>query len=393
MLQGAIENLPDAYAIIKDMEGGNAGEAATQAARAALKEVLEDRMNASIEDRLATVASCGQEDRRNGGYRRQLLTRLGNVELLVPRTRRFSGKGVIGAYVRRAPEVDMAILRCFVLGHSTRKVALALVPLLGEQVSASTVSRVAKTLDLAVQAFHERQLRNRYRALLFDGVVLSRKTGAGSIRRPVLVILGILRDGRKEIIDWRLGQSESEEEWRLLFDNVYRRGLTAEGVEIAVVDGGKGLLAALSTCFPFLPVQRCWAHKVRNITDKVRQVDQEAVRRGLRAIYQASNLTQARRAAGRFARAWEKTYPKAVACLRVDLDQLLTFFRFRDPVWRKAVRTTNAIERRFREVRRRTRPMGVFYDRTSIERILFAVFTHENRSQNVPSLFLMTQKS
>lgn len=393
MLQGAIEKLPEAYEIIKQMRwSGDEGEA-TRAGRDALKHVLEDQMNNSVAEHLASVLACGQDDRRNGAYRRRLLTRLGNVELLVPRTRRFSGKGVIGAYVRRAPEVDTAILRCFVLGHSTRKVALALVPLLGEQVSASTVSRVAKTLDLAVQAFHERQLRNRYRALLFDGVVLSRKTGAGAIRRPVLVILGLLRDGRKEIIDWRLAQSESEEEWRLLFDNVYRRGLTAEGVEIGLVDGGKGLLAALSTCFPFLPVQRCWAHKVRNITDKVRQVDQEAVKRGLRAIYQASNLTQARRAAGRFARAWEKPYPKAVACLRADLDQLLTFFRFRDPDWRKAVRTTNAIERRFREVRRRTRPMGVFSDRTSIERILFAVFTHENRSQNVPPLFLVTQKS
>lgn len=164
MLQGAIENLPEAYEIIKEMEGGAAGEAATRAARAALKEVLEDRMNTSIEDRLAAVASCGEADRRNGAYRRQLLTRLGNVELLVPRTRRFSAKEVIGAYARRAPEVDNAILRCFVLGHSTRKVALALVPLLGEQVSASTVSRVAKKLDLAVQAFHERQLQNRYRA-------------------------------------------------------------------------------------------------------------------------------------------------------------------------------------------------------------------------------------
>ena len=393
MLQGAIENLPDAYEIIKTMEGGSAGEAATRAARAALKEVLEDRMSASIEDHLASLASCGQEDRRNGAYRRQLLTRLGNVELLVPRTRKFGAKDVIGAYARRAPEVNSAILRCFVLGHGTRKVALALLPLLGEMVSATTVSRVAKTLDLAVQAFHERPLQNRYRALLFDGVVLSRKTGAGAIRRPVLVALGILPDGRKEVIDWRVALAESEEEWQRFLDDLYRRGLTGAGVEIVGVDGGKGLLAALATSYPSLPVQRCWAHKVRNITDKVRLVDQEAIKRGLRAIYQADNVVRARQAAGRFARTWGRIYPKAVACLRSDLDQLLVFFRFRDPAWRKAVRTTNAIERRFREVRRRTRPMGVFSDRTSIERILFAVFTHENRSQNVPLLFLVTQKT
>ncbi len=90
---------------------------------------------------------------------------------------------------------------------------------------------------------------------------------------------------------------------------------------------------------------------------------------------------------------WQEPYPKAVACLRNDLDDLLTCWRYNTLEQRKAVRTTNAIERRFREVRRRTRPMGVFADRTSIERILFAVFTHENRNQGVSTPFLLTQNS
>ena len=91
---------------------------------------------------------------------------------------------------------------------------------------------------------------------------------------------------------------------------------------------------------------------------------------------------------GRFASAWEETYPKAVACLRNDLDDLLTCFRYPTLAERRRVRTTNAIERRFREVRRRTRPMGTFQDRTSMDRILFAVFIHENKAQGVrhPSL-------
>jgi len=97
------------------------------------------------------------------------------------------------------------------------------------------------------------------------------------------------------------------------------------------------------------------------------------------------------RAAGRFARRWQGAYPKAVAGLRNDLDELLACFAFKDPSWRKASRTTNPIERRFREVRRRTRPMGVFADRTSIERILFAVFTRENQNQGVSTPFLLTQ--
>ncbi len=100
---------------------------------------------------------------------------------------------------------------------------------------------------------------------------------------------------------------------------------------------------------------------------------------------------KARAAAKRFADRWSEVYPKAVACLRNDLDELLTCFRYKTGKERKIVRTTNPIERRFREVRRTTRPMGVFKDKTSMDRILFAVFTHENKSQGVSSPFLLTQ--
>ncbi len=105
----------------------------------------------------------------------------------------------------------------------------------------------------------------------------------------------------------------------------------------------------------------------------------------------AESLPKARSTARRFANRWQETCPKAVVCLRAGLDELLTCFRYKTLEERKAVRTTNAIERRFREVRRRTRPMGVFSDRTSMDRILFAVFTHENSNQGVPTLFSLTQ--
>jgi len=105
----------------------------------------------------------------------------------------------------------------------------------------------------------------------------------------------------------------------------------------------------------------------------------------------AKDLPRARAAARRFAERWSESYPKAVACLRDDLDELLACFRYRTLPERKAVRTTNAIERRFREVRRRTRPMGVFSDKTSMDRILYAIFTHENRNQGVSTPFALTQ--
>ena len=127
----------------------------------------------------------------------------------MPRTRR--PVSVIGSYARRAPEIDRAILAGFVLGLSTRKVGETLLSLLGRPIAPTTVSRVTKTLDAAVEAFHRRPLTNGYKALM--GVVLSRKTGAGALKRPVLVVLGLRPDGKKEIVDYRLARAESAAEW------------------------------------------------------------------------------------------------------------------------------------------------------------------------------------
>jgi putative transposase len=216
------------------------------------------------------------------------------------------------------------ILAGFVLGLSTRKVGETLLALLGRSVSASTVSQVAKTLDAAVAAFHRRPLQNRYKALMLDGVVLARKTGAGALRRPVLVALGLRQDGKKEIIDFRLAASESAAEWEKFLTDLYRRGLTGEGLDMICVDGGSGLLAVLPTVLPNVPVQRCWAHKIRNVLNKVRKADQPKVKRALHKIMNAASLSAARSAAHRFAERFQEQYPAAVACLRNDLDELLS---------------------------------------------------------------------
>jgi putative transposase len=129
------------------------------------------------------------------------------------RTRHYSRTAVIRAYARRTREIDRVILAGFVVRLSTREVGETLLALLGRSVSPSTVSQVAKTLDAAVAAFHRRPLHNRYQALMLDGVVLSRKTGAGALRRPILVALGLRHAGKKEIIDFRLAASESAAEW------------------------------------------------------------------------------------------------------------------------------------------------------------------------------------
>lgn len=390
----AVRSVRQAVRRLKRMNyQGEGWSSLREASRGAIKKVLEQHMERVRRRYLRDVEEQGITDRANGHYPRHLLTSMGDIELFVPRTRTFSAIGALKAYARREECVDRMILACFLLGLSTRKVGTALLPILGERVSPSTVSRIAKTLDEAVAAFHRRRLKNKYKILILDGVVLARKTGAGAIRHPVLVAMGITDEGKKEILDFRLARSESEHDWEIFLTALYNRGLKGKGMKLIVTDGGKGLINALQTVFPDIPMQRCWAHKTRNITDKVRKADRDAVKRDIQRIYNSTTVRLARKAARRFADRWQSRYPKAVDCLKYDLDDLLQFLKLDDPDWYKMSRTTNAIERRFREVRRRTRPMGVFSDKTSVERILYAVFSHLNQEQGISAPFLLTQNN
>ena len=257
-----IESLPMAFEVVKQMQadGLEWGEGYRPLGRLASAEIIEGRMAEAVDGWLDGLDGSAVRDRRNGSYSRHLLTELGDIALSVPRNQRFCPTGVLCRYARRAPEIDRAILAGFVLGLSTRKVGEVLLP-----CSAATVSRVARTLNATVAAFHRRPLDNAYKALMLDGVVLARKTGAGALRRPVLVAPCIRPDGRKEIVDFRLAASESAAEWERFLTGLYRRGLTGEGIETICADGGQGLIAALPTVYPGIPLQRCWAGLLKKL--------------------------------------------------------------------------------------------------------------------------------
>jgi len=393
-----IDSLPQAFQVIKEMNLATEGWESDYrvAGRDAVRAIVEQQMRDRVSWYLDEMARLGEVDRRNGSFPRHLVTELGDIQLHIPRTRRFSPLAVVQAYARRARSVDQAIMACFVLGLSTRKVASALLPILGEPVSATTVSRIAQSLDKAVEAFHRRPITRRYRFLFLDGVVFKRKTGAGAVKRVVLVALGITPEGKKEVIDFFTAFGESQNAWETFLADLYRRGLDAEGgslaregMEMIIVDGGKGLMSALPLVYPRIPLQRCWAHKVRNVLNYVRKGDYAAVKRSLEAISHAQGIRQAQTALRRLKERWGSIYPQAVECLLKDEENLLTFFQINDPSLWSQIRTTNAIERRFREVRRRTRPMGVFSDRASMERILYAVFSYENLQQGTGTPFLL----
>lgn len=389
MLPATITKIHQAFKEIKSMAIDTWQEECRFAARRAMKEVLESRMHNAVDAHLDEMRAMGLRDRRNGGFGSHLLTEVGDLELRIPRTRRFSAHVLIKRFARRNPSVERLILLTFLLGLSTRKVGVALLPILGEPVSPSTVSQIAKQLDESVQAYHQRVLSDQYEVLVLDGIVMRRKTGMGAQRRTMLVALGIKPDGKKEVIDFRQAPGESQSAWEGFLNDLYRRGLDGRSLKLLLVDGGKGLLAALPLVYGHVPLQRCWTHKTRNVLNYVKRADQPRVKRSLHRISHASNLKDAQKAAQRFVTRWNLMYPRAVDCLKKDLSDLLSFLQIKTQRSPSEIRTTNAIERRFVEVRRRTRPMGTFSDRTSMERILFSVFTHENLKQKTATPFLL----
>jgi putative transposase len=353
-------------------------------ARRALKELLENRLEQEMADYLGVSRyehAADRHDYRNGHYVRHLLTEMGDLELLVPRSRKgkFPSK-LLERYARRCRSVDKVLLACFCLGLSTRKAASVLLPVLGEKVSASTISRIARDLDQEVSGYHGRTLKDQYQYLFFDGVVLKSK-GAVKVQRKILLCaFGITIEGRHEMIDFYPAASESGACWEAFLGDLYKRGLKGSLCELIATDGGTGLHQALQIVYPKPLLQRCWAHKTRNVLDKVRRIDQPAVKQALNRISHASNRREATKAYWRLSSRWRRAYPSAVACLKKDFDQLLSFFQVKNSQQWSRLRTTNLIERAFREVRRRTRPMGVMAHTQSLQRIVFAVFHHLNQN-------------
>jgi putative transposase len=331
-------------------------------------------------------------DQANGFYERYLTTRLGVLPLRVPRTR--SGcfhSQVLPRYQRREPQINEALKQVFLLGVSTRQTGRALATLVEEAVSASTVSAVAKVLDEAVNGWHRRPLADHYRYLILDGVSVRIRLVGKVQRRVALCAYGITLDGRRELIDFLLVQAEAEDTWYGFLWNLWSRGLRGATLALISTDGHPGLLNALGRLWPGVRHQRCWAHKLRNLENKLK-ASQRSCLKEAKLIYQAQHRTAALKRFRAWKRRWTRPAPKAVACLETDLEELLAFFDCPAAHW-KRVRTTNVIERLFVEVRRRIRTMCAFTTRSSCERILYSVFDRTNTYWSQKPLKAFTQNS
>ena len=362
---------------------------------------LEQMLDADSEQQMAEYLGLARYERmeepqervdsRNGFYERDYVTPLGAIRLRVRRTRKrsFLPRG-IATLQRRAPDVAELIRQAFLQGISTRAVGRVVALLTDEPVSAQTVSRLTRVLDREVQKFHQARLKDDWVYLLLDGVWLKVRRAFGPQRVLLLVAYGVRANGQRQLLAFFRARAESQAAWESFLWNLHERGLAGSHLQLVLSDGCAGLAAAIETIYPRARHQRCWVHKMRNLRDGVRRRDQAQVKRDAQRIYLARNVAQARRAFRRFRFHWQAQYSGLVRRLERDLPELLTFFDFPQPLWRK-LRTTNAIERCFVEVRRRTRPMVLFTNIQSVERILYAIFYRFNQQWQNHTLRLFTQ--
>jgi putative transposase len=336
-------------------------------------------------------ASQGRRDYRNGFYERDYVLPIGVIRVRVSRARKraFLPRG-IKALERRSPEVAELLRQAFLRGISTRQVGRVVATITGEQVSAQTVSQLTRVLDEAVRTFQQAPLDDAWAYLLLDGVWMKVRRPWGPQRVLLLVAYGIRPNGERQLLAFLRAKGESQAAWEGFLLSLQRRGLIGRHLHLVITDGCAGLAAALQVVYAGAEHQRCWVHKMRNVLEAVRRRDHDEVKAGLQKIYGAASLAEARKALARWKWRWQSVYPGPVARLERDLPELLNFFHLPQHLWKK-LRTTNAIERCFVEVRRRTRPMVVFTNVESVDRIIYAIFHRFNQEWKTRTLRLFTQ--
>lgn len=322
--------------------------------------------------------SAGRRGYRSGTRLRRVVTRWGTVELEIPKIRKGGFvPSVLRRYEQYREDVEKLVREMFLSGVSTRQIGPIVWRLTGSSMSASTVSRIVRELDGMVREYKSRELRDEYVYLLLDGVSQRVRTSVGVKRRVVLCAIGIRADGTKEVISYMQVKRESAATWEAFLRDMSDRGLRGKGLRLIVSDDAPGLMRALEMVYPWVAHQLCWVHKMWNVLGKVRKVDHESVKRGLRAIYEARSRKAALEAYLRWARRWRGKYPRAVRSVERHLEELLNLFLC-PAHHRRYIRSVNLIERSFREVRRRTRPISTFTNPDSCDRIIFGVISKLN---------------
>jgi transposase-like protein len=349
-------------------------------ARGLIDAIVEEELEAALGAASSARVGTARQGYRHGTRERTLTTSLGPTTFAMPRARVRTAEArttewhseLVPRYQRRSERVDEAILGVYLSGTNTRRIKGALAPLLrGGPLSKDAVSRLVGRLADDFETWRRRDLtEDQIQYLLMDGWYPNVRIGKRRVRVPVLVTLGVRADGQRVVLDVRLAGDESTAAWRDVIRSLVERQVGRP--LLAIIDGSAGLAAALREQWPSLAIQRCTAHKLRNLEAKAPVRLREELAEDYRRMIYAESRTAVEQARTRFAKKWRLRCPAVVECLDEAGDDLFTFLRFPKLQW-KALRTTNALERINEEFRRRTKTQASLPGQDAVLLLLFGL--------------------
>jgi transposase-like protein len=345
-----------------------------------VKEALQEVLDAEMTEFLGADRNERSAERmgyRSGYYSRGLVTRIGKLELRVPRDR--SGEfstALFERYQRSEKALVAALAEMYVQGVSTRKVTAITEELCGHRFSASSISAINKGMDEALARFASRPLDEVYPYLILDARYEKVREDGVIRSQAVLIAIGINWEGQRQVLAVELANRESATSWKDFLVTLKQRGL--HGVEFVVSDDHAGLKRAIGEILPEAAWQRCYVHFLRNALDYLpRKADDDCLQE-LRWIYDRRDLQEAQRDLAAWISKWQAKYPKLVDWVEGSIGETLTFYRL-PRAHHKHLKSTNMLERLNEEIKRRTRVVRIFPNAASCERLVRAlcVETHE----------------
>ena len=318
-------------------------------------------------------ADKGEHSMERTGYRsgtrvRRFDTRMGTMYLLVPKVRKG---GYVPFFVTERKRSEQALLQvvqeAFVNGVSTRKIERLAHSLGIESISASQVSEINSELNEQIKGFRERTLDNTYPVIWIDALYEKIRFDHKICNMAVHVVCGVNLQGQREILAVEPMFEESESSYTLLFDNLKARGL--QNVWLAVSDAHHGLVAAVQKSFLGCSWQRCKVHLMRNVLAHIPAKDKGTFAAKLKQIWQQPDKPLAERYARQLIEEYENRYPKAIETLENGLEDSLQYYEFPEIDFRK-ISSTNVLERFNKEIRRRSRVVGIFPSMDSYVRLV-----------------------
>ena len=320
--------------------------------------------------------SVERHDRRNGIRERTVDTRMGSIDIRIPRARESNFVPPLLEYRKRSERALVAAVQeMFISGVSTRKIEKVLRELGVAQMSKSQVSVLCAELDVQVAAFRERRLEARYPYVMLDALYVSVREDGRVAKQAVVIAYGVNESGTREVIGIDVVQTESRESWLDFLRSLVARGL--HGVLLAVSDAHQGLRAAITAVFGSTALwQRCRVHFLRNVMAHVAQHRKLEIAEAFRSILSQSTADEARARAVTVIEQFAKTSPKAMEILATGLDDVLAFYAF-PQVHRRKVWSSNPIEHLNGTLRKRTNVVGVFPNRDSAIRLISMVLIEQ----------------